>query len=91
MNDAQNITREPRGKMEAGFLARAGVHPTFSLAFARQILGHTKQLRRLDKRSLSAEFSIELLTFKAGEADNGIKSMTGPRLREAVIQAPVRL
>ena len=23
--------------------------------------------------------------------DNGIKSMTGPRLREAVIQAPVRL
>ena len=33
----------------------------------------------------------ELLKFEAGEADNGIKSMTGPRLREAVIQAPVRL
>jgi hypothetical protein len=31
----------------------------------------------------------ELLKFEAGEADNGIKSMTGPRLREAVIQAPV--
>jgi len=29
--------------MEAGFLAKAGVQPTFSLAFARQILGHTKQ------------------------------------------------
>ena len=25
----------------------------------------------------------ELLKFEAGEADNGIKSMTGPRLREA--------
>src|SRR3972149_5473296 len=42
MNDAQNITRDPLGKIEAGFLAKAGVHPTFSLAFARQILGHTK-------------------------------------------------
>lgn len=29
--------------MEAGFLAKAGAHPTFSLAFAHQILGHTKQ------------------------------------------------
>ena len=43
MNDTQNITRDPLGKMEAGFLAKAGVHPTFGLAFARQILGHTKQ------------------------------------------------
>ena len=42
MNDAQNITRDPLGKIEAGFLAKAGVHPTFSLALARQILGHTK-------------------------------------------------
>ena len=42
MNDAQNITREPLGKMEASFLAKAGAHPTFSLAFARQVLGHTK-------------------------------------------------
>src|SRR3972149_6182325 len=42
MNDAQNITRDPLGKMEAGFLAKAGVHPTFSLALARQILGHKK-------------------------------------------------
>jgi predicted transcriptional regulator of viral defense system len=43
MNDTQTITRDPLGKMEAGFLAKAGAHPTFSLAFARQILGHTKQ------------------------------------------------
>ena len=33
----------------------------------------------------------ELLKFEAGEADNGIKSMTGLRLREAVIRAPARL
>jgi len=33
----------------------------------------------------------EVLKFEAGEADNGIKSMTGPRLREAVILAPARL
>src|SRR4030042_1971836 len=42
MNGVQNTTRDPLGRMEAGFLARAGIHPTFSLAFARQILGHTK-------------------------------------------------
>jgi hypothetical protein len=28
MNDTQNITRDPLGKMEASFLAKAGVHPT---------------------------------------------------------------
>jgi hypothetical protein len=33
----------------------------------------------------------EALKFEAGEADYGIKSMTGPRLREAVIRAPARL
>ncbi|MHB9096348.1 MAG: type IV toxin-antitoxin system AbiEi family antitoxin domain-containing protein [Syntrophales bacterium] len=43
MKDVQNITREPLGKMEAGFLAKAGAHPTFSLAFARQALRHTKR------------------------------------------------
>ena len=42
MNDDQNITRGQLGKIEAAFLAKAGVHPTFSLALARQILGHTK-------------------------------------------------
>ena len=42
MNDLRNITRGQLGKMEAGFLAKAGAHPTFSVAFARQILGHTK-------------------------------------------------
>jgi predicted transcriptional regulator of viral defense system len=42
MNDDQDITRGQLGKMEAAFLAKAGTHPTFSLAFARQVLGHTK-------------------------------------------------
>lgn len=42
MNDAQNITRYPLGKMEAGFLAKAGPRATFDLDFARQALGHTK-------------------------------------------------
>lgn len=42
MNDAQNITRKALGRIEAGFLVKAGVHPTFSLAFAREVLGHTK-------------------------------------------------
>ena len=42
MNDAQNITRDQVSKIEAAFLAKAGVHPTFSLAMARQILGHKK-------------------------------------------------
>jgi predicted transcriptional regulator of viral defense system len=42
MIDPQNITRSPLGKREAGFLAKAGIHPVFGLAFARQILGHTK-------------------------------------------------
>jgi predicted transcriptional regulator of viral defense system len=42
MNDVQNITKGQLGKMEAAFLAKAGVHPTFTLTFARQTLGHTK-------------------------------------------------
>ena len=42
MNDDRNITRGQLGKIEAAFLAKTGVHATFSLAFARQILGHTK-------------------------------------------------
>ncbi|OGP49961.1 MAG: hypothetical protein A2Y79_14705 [Deltaproteobacteria bacterium RBG_13_43_22] len=42
MNDLQSITRSPLGKKEAGFLAKAGVHPIFDLAFARRILGHKK-------------------------------------------------
>ena len=42
MNDAQNITKNQLGKKEAGFLAKAGSHPTFSLALARQLLGHAK-------------------------------------------------
>jgi predicted transcriptional regulator of viral defense system len=43
MNDVRNITRDQLGKIEAAFLAKAGVQPTFSLAFARQVLGHTKK------------------------------------------------
>ncbi len=42
MNDERNITRGQLGKIEAAFLAKAGGHPTFRLALARQILGHTK-------------------------------------------------
>jgi predicted transcriptional regulator of viral defense system len=42
MNDVQNITKGQLGKMEAAFLAKAGTHHTFTLAFARQMLGHTK-------------------------------------------------
>ena len=42
MNDMQNITKGQLGKREAVFLAKAGTHPTFTLAFAREALGHTK-------------------------------------------------
>jgi predicted transcriptional regulator of viral defense system len=42
MNDTRNITRGQLGKIEAAFLAKAGALPTFGLAFARQVLGHTK-------------------------------------------------
>ncbi len=42
MNDHRNITRAQLGKIEAAFLAKAGVHSIFSLALARQMLGHTK-------------------------------------------------
>ncbi len=42
MNDDRNITRGQLGKKEAAFLAKAGIHPTFTLAFARQVLRHTK-------------------------------------------------
>ena len=42
MNDLRTITRGQLGKIEAAFLAKAGAHPTFGLAFARQVLRHTK-------------------------------------------------
>jgi len=42
MNDVQNIANGQLGKMEAAFLAKAGVHPTFTLTFVRQTLGHTE-------------------------------------------------
>jgi predicted transcriptional regulator of viral defense system len=42
MIDLQNTTRSPLGKREAGFLAKAGIHPIFDLAFARQVLGQNK-------------------------------------------------
>jgi hypothetical protein len=34
MNDDRNITRRQLGKKEAAFLAKAGTHHTFTLAFA---------------------------------------------------------
>ena len=42
MNGVHNITRGQLGKIEAAFLAKAGTYPTFTLALARQMLGHTK-------------------------------------------------
>jgi hypothetical protein len=42
MNDYNNITKGQLGKQEAPFLAKAGTHSTFTLAFARQVLGHAK-------------------------------------------------
>src|SRR4030043_1548386 len=39
-NGAQNITRSPLGRMEARFLAKVGIHPTFSIQDARRVLGH---------------------------------------------------
>ncbi len=39
-NGMQNITKSPLGRTEAQFLARIGIHPTFSIEDARRILGH---------------------------------------------------
>lgn len=39
-NGAQNITRSPLGRMEARFLAKIGIRPTFSIQDARRVLGH---------------------------------------------------
>lgn len=39
-NGAQDITRSPLGRMEARFLAKIGVRPTFSIEDARRVLGH---------------------------------------------------
>jgi predicted transcriptional regulator of viral defense system len=35
-----NITRSPLGRIEARFLAKIGVHPTFSIQDARNVLSH---------------------------------------------------
>jgi hypothetical protein len=47
--------------------------------------------RRYDR--IAGFFSSSLLEVagEAGEADNGIKPMTGPRLREAAIRVPAGL
>jgi predicted transcriptional regulator of viral defense system len=42
MNGDLNITREQLGRKEAAFLVKVGIRPTFSLALAREVLGHTK-------------------------------------------------
>ncbi|OGW40123.1 MAG: hypothetical protein A2Y97_07175 [Nitrospirae bacterium RBG_13_39_12] len=39
-NGVQNITRSPLGRMEARFLAKIGIRPTFSIQDARRVLGH---------------------------------------------------
>lgn len=39
-NDMQYITRSSLGRTEAQFLAKIGMHPTFSIADARRVLGH---------------------------------------------------
>lgn len=39
-NGTQDITRSPLGRMEARFLAKIGVRPTFSIVDARRVLGH---------------------------------------------------
>lgn len=56
INGVQNITREPLGRLEARFLAKVAVRPTFSIEDARQVLGHgvdgpTRQfLERLQRK-----------------------------------------
>lgn len=42
MSDEHNITRGQLGRQEALFLAKVGAHPTFTLDFARKLLGHAK-------------------------------------------------
>lgn len=42
-NGAQNITREPLGKLEAQFLTKVAVRPAFSIEEARQLLRHGKE------------------------------------------------
>ena len=55
-NGTQNITRSPLGRIEARFLARMGILPTFGIADARSVLGHkvndpTRQfLERLQRK-----------------------------------------
>jgi len=39
-NGMQNITRSPLGRLEARFLARIGIRPTFGMSDARRVLGH---------------------------------------------------
>jgi predicted transcriptional regulator of viral defense system len=39
-NGVHNITRSPLGRIEARFLARVGIRPTFSIQDARRVLGH---------------------------------------------------
>ena len=77
----------------AAFMAAAAPSP---LEVAREALermmpegGETQEAVLSSKIEGTQAILGELLKFEAGEVDNGIKSMTGPRLREAVIQAPV--
>ena len=42
-NGAQNVTRSPLGRTEARFLAKVGSRATFSIAHARETLGHKSE------------------------------------------------
>lgn len=87
MNDDRNITRSQLGKKEAAFLAKIGVHPTFSLSLARDIMGHSKKdptpqfLERLQskgwiKRIIRGRFAV--IPLSSGEDRS-------PQLHEFVV------
>ena len=53
--------------------------------------GETQEAVLSSKIEGTQAILVEVLKFEAGEEDNGIKSMTGPRLREAAIRVPAGL
>ena len=49
INDGRNITREPLGRMEARFLARVAIRPTFSIDEARRLFPEALPPQFLDR------------------------------------------
>lgn len=49
INDGRNITREPLGRMEARFLARVAIKPTFSIDEARRLFPEALPPQFLDR------------------------------------------